>query len=169
MLLGMGRPPICTCGYVSLWHGQVYSSGNSQHLTDWYTPSHLIHGFLFYAVLAWLLPRRPLSLRLFIATVIEAAWEISENTDWVINRYRSATIAYDYFGDSIINSFADIVAMMVGFALARVLPVWASVATVVVAEVGVLFVIRDNLTLNVIMLLWPLESIKAWQSAAVPA
>ena len=165
MLLGMGRPPICTCGYVSLWHGQVYSSGNSQHLTDWYTPSHLIHGFLFYAVLAWLLPRRPLSLRLFIATVIEAAWEISENTDWVINRYREVTISLDYYGDSVINSVFDTFAMMLGFGIARVAPVWVSVLVIVGFEVLTTAIIRDGLALNVLMLLWPVQAVVDWQAA----
>ncbi len=165
ILLAMGREPICKCGSIKLWHGEVVSAENSQHITDWYTPSHIAHGLIFYAALHLFARRLGLLPRAVIATVVEAAWEIVENTDAVIQHYREATIALDYFGDSVLNSSMDIVAMWVGFALAARLPVWASVALLVVMEVGVALVIRDNLTLNVLMLLWPIEAVKEWQGA----
>lgn len=165
ILAYMGQPVICECGYVKLWEGVVQSSGNSQHLSDWYTPSHIIHGFAFYLVLWLLFPKWSVPSRMLAAFGLEAAWELLENSDFIINRYRETTISLDYFGDSVINSVADLWFAMLGFFAASRLPVWASVAFVVVAELFVGYAIRDNLTLNIIMLLYPLESIKAWQSA----
>ena len=165
ILLAMGRIPICKCGYVKAWHGIVFSSENSQHLSDWYTFSHIIHGFAFY-LLFWAIGRRfgwPLGLRLVLAIVLESAWEIFENTPLVINRYRSVTIALDYYGDSVLNSLADIAAMVVGFFLAARLPVTVVVSLTIAMELLVAYWIRDNLTLNIIQLIHPFESILRWQ------
>jgi hypothetical protein len=165
VLYAMGRVPICTCGYVKLWHGVVFSAENSQHLSDWYTFSHVIHGFGFYW-LAWLAGRRfgwSLGLRFVIAMFVEASWEVLENTPMVIDRYRATTIALDYYGDSILNSVADMGAMALGFFLAARLPVAVTIILTIGMELGVGWMIRDNLLLNIIQLVYPLEFILRWQ------
>ena len=165
-LLWLGRTPLCTCGYVKLWHGEVMSSENSQHLLDWYTPSHILHGLAFYCGLRYLLPHVSVGWRLVLAGIIEAGWEVIENTSWIIDRYRGETAALDYFGDSVINSAADLAALVFGFLIALRAPVWVSVTLFIAAEVIVGYYIRDGLMLNIIMLLWPLEAIKQWQLGA---
>lgn len=161
----MGRVPICSCGYVKLFEPGVNTAGNSQHISDWYTPSHIIHGFLFY-LLGWLVLRRqPIGARLTLALVLEIAWELLENSPLVIERYRTATMAVGYQGDSILNSAMDSVFMALGFLAASRLPAWLTALLAIALELLAAWTIRDNLTLNVLMLVWPVEAIKEWQGA----
>ena len=162
----MGQILICKCGYIKLWHGITFSSENSQHISDWYTFSHIIHGFAFYFI-AWFIGRKrgwPLGLRLFLAVLAEVAWEVFENSAFVIDRYRSTTLSLDYYGDSVLNSMMDVLAMAVGFFAAFRLPVWSIIALTLGMELFVAYLIRDNLTLNIIMLIYPFKSILLWQT-----
>ena len=163
-LWSMGLPVICSCGFVDLWHGNPSGPQTSQHLVDWYTYTHVIHGFGFYLLLWLIAPRMSFAMRLALAVGLEAGWEILENTPIVMERYRQSALARGYFGDSVVNSASDTVAMIVGFILARVLPVWASVGLVAAIELFLGFMIRDNFTLNVIQLIYPTEAISMWQS-----
>ena len=170
VLFFMGQPLICKCGFVKFWHGPTaLTSENSQHISDWYTFSHIINGFLFYWIL-WFVKRKFSFLQnvslgglFLIALSLEMAWELFENTDFIINRYRSITISYDYFGDSVINSASDVLAMVLGFVIARRAPVWLTIMLLVGMELFVGYWIRDNLLLNIVMLLYPFEFILKWQ------
>jgi Protein of unknown function (DUF2585) len=163
ILMTMGRPPICTCGTVKLWEGVVNGPGNSQHLSDWYSFSHVTHGFVFYAIGAWVLARQPFGLRLIAAILVELIWEILENSPVIIDRYRAATTAVGYSGDSILNSLSDGTMMIAGFFVASRLPWLATLAIAISFELFTLWAIRDNLTLNVLMLIWPIDAVRAWQ------
>jgi hypothetical protein len=164
ILLAMGRNPICTCGSIDLWVGARDSPKTSQMLADWYSLSHIVHGLLFFALL-WLVARRwSIGTRFIAALLVESAWEVIENTPLVIDRYRETAAALGYSGDSVINSVSDILMMCVGFLAARKLPVWASLLLLIVLEIVPLFVIRDNLALNILNLIAPNAAIAAWQA-----
>ena len=159
----LGRVWICACGTIRLWVGDMHSSELSQQILDWYTPSHVIHGILFYGLLHLLMPRTPVLTRLAIAVGIEAAWEIAENSPAVIEEYRKQATAAGYTGDSILNSLLDTVAMMTGFALARLLPWQATVVLALAAEIAVGAIVHDNLTLNILNFIHRFPAIEAWQ------
>lgn len=165
-LFMMGRQPICECGTIRLWVNAVNSNENSQQLFDWYTLSHIIHGFIFYGLFWLIAPKAPLHVRLLLALGLEAAWELVENSNFIIDRYRANTSSVDYYGDSILNSVFDNLSMALGFFLASRLPIWVIITTAVFFEILALIVIRDNLILNVIMLLHPFDFIRQWQSGS---
>lgn len=164
--LAMGRHAICTCGTVDLWIGQRDSPKTSQMLSDWYSFSHVVHGLLFYAALWLVARRRPMGWRFVAAVLVEAGWEVTENTPWIIDRYRATTAAIGYTGDTVVNSASDIAMMALGFLLARKLPVRTGVLLLMALEVIPLIAIRDNLTLNILSLISPNDAVQAWQAAA---
>ena len=158
-----GQPPICECGYIKLWEGVVQSSGNSQHISDWYTPSHIIHGILFFALFTWLFPAWSIARRLFASLALEISWELVENTPMVIDHYRKQALAQGYIGDSILNSVSDTLAMVVGFFAAARLPSWFSVVLILALEFFTMYIMSDGLLLNIINLIHPFEFISEWQ------
>ncbi|MCB0211564.1 MAG: DUF2585 family protein [Anaerolineae bacterium] len=168
LLRSQGRLWICACGQVYLWVGDIWSSDNSQHLFDPYAFTHLLHGVVFFWLLAWLLPQIPLLWRLSMAVGIEAAWEVLENSSIIINRYREATASLGYEGDAIINSVGDILIMAFGFILAYKLGFRRSLILFIVVELILVFWIRDSLLLSILMLIYPIEAIKQWQLALAP-
>jgi hypothetical protein len=168
ILLAMGRSPICPCGTVELWHGAANDSGTSQHIADWYSLSHVIHGFIFFGIAAWFSRRRgrplPVATALVAAIFVEGCWELLENSPMIIERYRATTVSDSYVGDSVLNSVADIGFMILGFSIARLTPGWIVVAMAIAMELVALYVIRDNLTLNVLMIVHPFDAIRDWQA-----
>jgi hypothetical protein len=168
VLAAMGRPWWCRAGDRALWSGDVWSRHNSQHLIDPYTITHALHGIALRGILWTVLGRRRSApVRAAIAVAIETAWEIIENTDAMIERYRSATISLDYYGDSVANSLGDIVAFVVGYQVAGMVPVWLSVLVFFAVDGLLVLWIRDSLLLNVLMLLHPIDAVKAWQMSGV--
>ena len=160
-----GRRFWCACGNWRLLSNDAWGKHNSQHLFDPYSLTHVEHGVLFFGFLLLVCPRWSESRRFCLATAVECLWEVFENSAFVINRYRTTTAALGYTGDTIANSFGDIASCMFGYFLARWLGLWRSVVFLLAAEVLLLFWIRDNLTLNILMLLWPIEAISTWQTA----
>jgi hypothetical protein len=166
--LWMGRLPFGPDGRFGWWEGNIWSAEQSQRFADPYAFSHLVHGFLFYGLL-WLVARRvPAYYRFVGAVLLEAGWEILENSPLIIDRYRAVTISLGYVGDSVLNSMSDLLMASLGFLLAARLPVKVSVALVLAMEIGAALWVRDNLTLNIIMLVYPLDAIRAWQTAGRP-
>ncbi len=163
VLLWLGQPLICTCGTIKLWTGAVSGPENSQQLTDWYTYTHIVHGFVLYCLLWLIAPRTPISVRFLLAVGLEASWEMIENTPFIIDRYRQSALAQGYVGDSVVNSVSDTLAGVFGFVLARALPVWSTVVLMVAMELFVGYMIHDNLTLNIIQLVHPSDAISHWQ------
>jgi hypothetical protein len=158
-----GRILWCACGRFNPWDGDIWSCHNSQHVVDPYSFTHVLHGMLFYAGLTWLWPRVSLAWRLTVMVALEALWEVVENAPFIIQRYREATIGQGYAGDSIVNSLADILCCGIGFMLARRLGWRLAVPVFVAVELVLLITVRDNLTLNILMLTYPIDAIKAWQ------
>jgi hypothetical protein len=168
LLRRQGRLWVCSCGQIYVWVSNIWSSDNSQHLFDPYSFTHLLHGVVFFWVLVWALPQLSLTWRLCIAIAVEALWEVVENSQLIIDRYREATASLDYAGDAIINSIGDILIMSAGFMLAYWLGFRRSLILFVAVEIGLIFWIRDSLSLSIIMLIYPVEAIKAWQLANAP-
>lgn len=166
--LWMGRLPLGPDGKFGWWEESIWSSENSQRIADAYSLTHIVHGFAFY-LFFWLIARKlPARYRFLLAVLLEASWEILENSPFIINRYRETTISLGYVGDSVLNSISDIFMMALGFFVAWRARVWASIVAVIAIEIALLLWVRDNLTLNIIMLIHPIETIKAWQSAGQP-
>lgn len=166
LLHEQGRLWICACGNVRLWVGNIWSVDNSQHVFDPYTFTHILHGFVFCGMLAVLLRRVTFGWRMCVAITVESAWEAFENSAFIIDRYRTVTVALGYTGDTIINSMSDILACVFGFWLARRIGVWKTVALFVISELILLFWIRDGLLLNILMLVYPIPALRTWQMGA---
>jgi hypothetical protein len=166
LLRAQGRVIWCACGVWNPWAGDIHSRHNSQHLFDPYSFTHVLHGFLGFGLTYWLLPRRvPIQARVALVAVFESCWELLENSSFIIEKYRAATISLDYYGDSVINSMSDIFCCVVGFTLASRLPWYWTVALFVVVEAVLLWWIRDSLVVNLVMLIYPIKALKDWQSA----
>ena len=163
-LYSQGRFWTCTCGSIKFWAGDIWNNtDNSQHILDPYSFSHIEHGFLFYWLMAWILPRLRLAWRVVGAMSIEAGWEMFENSSLMIRRYNEMTISKDYAGDTIINSFSDLAMCGIGFWIADFLGFRRTLVLLLVIEIGMIFWIRDSMIINIITLLFPFEALRNWQ------
>ncbi|MEK7585154.1 MAG: DUF2585 family protein [Patescibacteria group bacterium] len=163
VLFAMGRNSICQCGFVRLWSSDINGPENSQQVVDPYSFTHVLHGLGFYGLLHVVAPQISIPVRLLVAIGLEGGWEILENTNYTIDRYRTETVSLGYYGDSILNSLSDILMMIAGFYLAYKLRPSLTVLLFILIEIGLAFWIRDGLIINIIMLLYPLEALKQWQ------
>lgn len=163
ILLLQGRVWWCQVGDMSPWSWDIWSAHNSQHIIDPYSFTHVLHGMLEFWLIGLVFRKIPLAWRFFIAVFIESSWEVAENSRYVIERYREVTISLDYFGDSIVNSLADIVCCATGFVIAWRLRFWRSLALFLATELILILTIRDSLLINILMLIYPIDSIKQWQ------
>lgn len=166
VLAFVGRVWWCKLGDWAIYINQAWNSSHtSQHLFDPYSFTHVLHGVMFFWLTGLLFSKLAIEWRFVIATVVEAAWEILENSPIIIEKYRENTASLDYFGDSIANSIGDVIACAIGFAVAAKLGVWRSLVFFVLTELMLLLWIRDGLLLNIIMLIYPLDAVKQWQMA----
>ncbi len=163
-LLLLDRVWWCQAGDYSPWSWTVLSRHNSQHILDPYSFTHILHGILEFWLIGLVFTKMPIAWRFVLAIFIESSWEVIENTNYVINRYREATISLDYYGDSIVNSIADIACCATGFAIAYKIRLWWSLAVFVAMEIVLLFWIRDSLLVNILMLVWPVDAVRQWQA-----
>jgi hypothetical protein len=163
-LYWQGRVWWCKQGDLAIWSSDIVSAHNSQHFFDPYTFTHILHGFLYFGIVTFIFKEMPLRWKFFLVVVVECLWEGLENSSFVIERYRAATISLDYYGDSILNSISDVLSCIFGAFLAYKLKFWKSLALYILTEIILLLTIRDNLTLNIIMLIYPIEAIKVWQN-----
>ena len=158
-----GRLLICSCNRIHLWVSDICSSNNSQQFLDPYSFTHILHGFLLFWIISLLFRRLPLEWQISLALVCEAAWEAFENTPYVINRYRTATAALGYQGDTVLNSLGDLTCAFIGILIARQLGYRRSFIVFVVVEVILIFTIHDSLLLEILMLVRPIAAIRHWQ------
>ncbi|WP_298358524.1 DUF2585 family protein [uncultured Litoreibacter sp.] len=163
-----GQPPICTCGEVKLWIGSIFDSGNSQHIADWYTLSHILHGVLIALGGRLLFPRVRFETLFLVAIVTGVGWEIVEHTEFVLGAFRATTVNQGYYGDSILNAVADYIWMMGGFFAASAMRTLYVVIAVAVLELSAAFIARDSLTLSTLMLLFPVDAVETWQQELNP-
>ncbi|HKB68031.1 MAG TPA: DUF2585 family protein [Pyrinomonadaceae bacterium] len=158
-----GRLWLCACGSIQLWSGQICSANNSQHFLDPYSFTHVLHGFLFFWLIAWVFSRLRTNWQLALAVAVEACWEVFENTNFIIDRYRSETAALGYNGDTVVNSFGDILCCLVGFIVARRLGLRRSLIVFAILELVLIVWIKDSLLLEILMLVVPIDAVRAWQ------
>ena len=163
LLRSEGRIWWCACGRLNFWDGDIWSAHNSQHVFDPYSFTHVLHGLLLFWLLAWVFKRMALKWQVTLAILLEAVWEVLENSPFIIQRYREATIGQGYTGDSIVNSLSDVLCCAAGVLLARKLGFRLALALFVIVELALAWIVRDNLTLNILMLIFPIDTVKQWQ------